>query len=196
MRSHSLGAVSLLLPAFAAGMNAGCADDRVPSASGSPGGPGDTVQPPEVPAALAVPDGHVAFLKGAATGTQIYVCQAKMDMPGAYEWTFKAPDAVLVDDKGVMIATHYAGPTWESTDGSKVVGTLKERADSPDPDAIPWLLLGAKSTGGSGVFSKVTFIQRVNTAGGKAPDSGCDMTTESMESAIPYTADYYFYKAK
>jgi len=190
MRSHSLGAASFPLLAFAAGMHAGCADDGVSSA------PGDTVQPPEVPAVLAVPAGNVAFLKGAATGTQIYVCQAKMDMPGAYEWVLKAPAAVLVDDKGVTVATHYAGPTWESPDGSKVVGVPKERADSPDPDAIPWVLLEAKSTEGSGVFSKVTFIQRVNTTGGKAPASGCDMATESMESAVPYTADYYFYKAR
>lgn len=73
---------------------------------------------------------------------------------------------------------------------------LKERADSPDADAIPWLLLETKSTEGSGVFSQVTFIQRVNTTGGKAPDSGCDMAAVTMESAIPYAADYYFYKAR
>ena len=193
MRFHSLHAASFLLLAFAAGMAAGCADDGDASSSSSPG---TTVQPPEVPAALAVPDGNVAFLKGAATGTQIYVCQAKMDMPDVYEWALKAPDAVLVDDKGATVATHYAGPTWESPDGSKVVGMLRERADSPDPDAIPWLLLEMKSTEGSGVFSQVTFIHRVNTAGGEAPDSGCDMAAESMESAVPYTADYYFYKAR
>lgn len=193
MRSHSLCAVSFLPLTVAAGMSAGCADKGDSSSSG---GPGATVQPPEVPAALAVPEGNVAFLKGAATGTQIYVCRAKMDMPGAYEWAFKAPDATLVDDKGATVAAHYAGPTWESTDGSKVVGVLKASAGSPDPDAIPWLLLETKSTEGSGVFSRVTFIQRVNTEGGKAPDSVCDMTVESMESAIPYTADYYFYRAR
>jgi hypothetical protein len=40
----------------------------------------------------------------------------------------------------------------------------------------------------------VTFIHRVNTAGGKAPSSGCDMGSEGKESPVPYTADYYFYK--
>jgi len=51
------------------------------------------------------------------------------------------------------IGKHYAGPTWESNDGSKVVGEVKARDDGPAPTAIPWLLLSAKSTSGNGAFS-------------------------------------------
>ena len=71
------------------------------------------------------------------------------------------------------IGRHYAGPHWEALDGSKIAGTVKERADAPLADAIPWLLLTAKSVGPEGSFSKVTSIQRVNTVGGVAPTTGC-----------------------
>src|SRR5437899_10113760 len=88
------------------------------------------------------------------------------------------------------------GPHWESTDGSKVLGTVKERADAPVADAIPWLLLAAKSVGSAGAFSKVTSIQRVNTAGGAAPRVGCSQAAAGALARIDYTADYYFFTAK
>jgi len=44
---------------------------------------------------------------------------------------------------------------------------LKEHA--VPGDAVPWLLLDAKSHEGKGVLSDVTYIQRLNTTGGKAP---------------------------
>ena len=78
---------------------------------------------------------------------------------------------------------HYAGPHWESTDGSKILGTVKERANAPTSDAIPWLLLAAKSVGPDGSFSKVTSIQRVNTAGGVAPATGCSQATPGSRRA-------------
>src|SRR2546426_12770848 len=81
----------------------------------------------------------------AAKGVQIYECRAKKDQAGAYEWAFVAPEADLFDERGNKIGRHYAGPHWEAADGSKIVGTVKERADAPSPNAIPWLLLAAKS---------------------------------------------------
>jgi hypothetical protein len=61
--------------------------------------------------------------------------------------------------------------------------------------AVPWLLLQATSTSGSGVFTKVTYVQRLNTNGGKAPATGCDATSVSTETRVPYSGDYYFYTA-
>ena len=87
-------------------------------------------------------------------------------------------------------------PHWESTDGSKILGAVKERADAPAPDAIPWLLLSAKSVGPAGSFSKVTAIQRVNTVGGVAPKAGCTFAEAGTAARINYTADYYFFIAK
>jgi hypothetical protein len=34
----------------------------------------------------------------------------------------------------------------------------------------------------------------VNTSGGNAPVGGCDASTAGTTQAVPYTADYVFYK--
>ena len=131
-----------------------------------------------------------------AKGVQIYECRARTDQPGGYAWAFVAPEAELFDARGNRAGRHYAGPHWEAIDGSKILGTLKERADAPAADAIPWLLLAAKSVGPDGAFSKVTSIQRVNTVGGVAPKAGCSQATAGTSARINYTADYYFFTAK
>jgi hypothetical protein len=131
-----------------------------------------------------------------AKGVQIYECRARKDQVAGYEWVFVAPEADLFDARGNRIGRHYAGPHWESTDGSKILGTVKERADAPVADAIPWLLLAAKSVGSEGSFSKVTSIQRVRTVGGVAPKAGCSQAAVGTPARINYTADYYFFTAK
>jgi uncharacterized protein DUF3455 len=107
-----------------------------------------------------------------------------------------APEAELFDVRGNRIGRHYGGPHWEAADGSKILGTVKERADAPAANAIPWLLLGAKSVGPQGSFSKVTSVQRVNTVGGVAPGTGCSQAAAGTPARVPYTADYYFFTAK
>ena len=131
-----------------------------------------------------------------AKGVQIYECRAQKDRPGEYQWTFVAPEADLFDARGARIGKHYAGPLWESNDGSKIAGTVKERADAPQADAIPWLLLAAKSVGPAGSFVEVTSIQRVNTVGGVAPRDGCSRDTVGATGRVSYSADYYFFTAK
>jgi len=131
-----------------------------------------------------------------AKGVQIYECRVKKDQAGAYEWAFVAPEADLFDTSGRKIGRHYAGPHWESTDGSKVAGTVKESTDAPQADAIPWLLLVTKSVGSQGSFSKITSIQRVNTVGGVAPKTGCSQSTVGTTARIPYAADYYLLTEK
>jgi len=122
-----------------------------------------------------------------AKGVQIYECRAG-------KWVFVAPEAELFDRAGKKIGTHYAGPHWELADGSKLVGAVKQRADAPAAGAIPWLLLGAKSVGSEGAFSKVTSIQRVATVGGVAPAGACSQP--GTQARIAYTADYYFFTSK
>src|SRR5262245_27795180 len=131
-----------------------------------------------------------------AKGVQVYECRAKKDQAGAFEWAFVAPEADLFDARGNKIGRHYAGPHWESADGSKIVGAVKERADAPAAGAIPWLLLGAKSVGPGGSFSRVTSIQRVNTAGGVAPAGGCGAAAVGAPARVSYTADYYFFASR
>ena len=98
-----------------------------------------------------------------------------------------------MDDKGERIGKHYGGPTWEANDGSKVVGEVQQRADAPRPAAIPWLLLKVRSSQGDGTFNNVTYIQRVNTEGGTAPQDGCDAQHNGAEVRVNYKATYYFY---
>lgn len=150
---------------------------------------------PTVPEKLRVPTGNKLVLELHAQGVQLYTCQPKKDDPTQYEWAFKAPDARLSDARGQDAGHHYAGPTWESTDGSKVIGKLEQKVDAPGPGDIPWLLLSAKSNEGAGKFGKVTFIQRISTHAGKAPAGGCDQAHAGQEVRVEYTATYCFYVA-
>lgn len=131
-----------------------------------------------------------------ARGVQIYECRVRKDQAAVYEWTFVAPEAALFDGRGNRIGRHYAGPQWESNDGSKILGTVTERSDAEAADAIPWLLLATKSVGPEGLFSKVTNIQRVNTVGGAAPRAACSQATAGISARVDYTADYYFFIAR
>ena len=134
---------------------------------------------------LQVETGKVAF-HVYAEGVQIYRWNGT-------NWVFVAPDALLFADAegNGLVGTHYAGPTWESVSGSKVVGTVIDRC-TPDASAIPWLLLGAVTSDGPGIFRRVTFIQRVNTTGGLAPTAAGTIVGELAE--VPYTAEYFFYR--
>ncbi|HEY4159698.1 MAG TPA: DUF3455 domain-containing protein [Polyangiaceae bacterium] len=149
--------------------------------------------PPSVPPSIQVAPGLTVLSKAAARGAQIYTCRANATDPKIFEWTLKAPDAELFDDQGQKLGRHYAGPTWEALDGSKVVASLKAKADAPDASAVPWLLLETKSNEGSGVFSKVKSVQRVDTVGGKAPAAGCDAAHDGSEVRVDYRASYYFW---
>jgi hypothetical protein len=148
--------------------------------------------PPDVPAALRPPAGQAVYLETRATGVQIYECSQKPD--SSYEWSFKAPEASLADRAGKAIGKHYAGPTWESTDGSAVVGEVKARDPGPKASAIPWLLLAAKSNRGAGVFADAKSIQRLSTEGGVAPKEPCTEARLREVARVPYTATYYFYR--
>jgi len=149
--------------------------------------------PPSVPAILEVPEGYEVSFHTYATGVQVYKCMETS--PGVFAWVFKEPIAGLYANENYNGETgiHYAGPTWESNSGSKVVGFRLQGA-TVDPDAIPWLLLGVVSSQGPGPLAGTSFIQRVNTAGGKAPTTGANASTLGQEVSIDYTAEYFFYK--
>jgi len=148
-------------------------------------------QPPNVPDAIRARPGEEVALLVHASGSQIYICRAAAD--GKLVWTLKGPDAVLKDQSGNVIGSHFAGPTWKLTDGSEVTGKAAAHADSDDPNSVPWLLVDAVGHAGNGLLTKVTTIQRVNTHGGKPPATGCDDSHRDAETRSSYTADYYFY---
>jgi hypothetical protein len=153
-----------------------------------------SVRPPEVPATLQVPSGQSPFLEARASGVQIYQCVSRPDAPGAFGWVFQAPEATLINHRGRPIGRHYAGPTWELSDGSRVAGEVVAHDPGPDPTAIPWLLLRAKSASGTGRLSDTQSIQRVRTAGGVAPSAPCSAAAERTLVRVPYSASYVFYR--
>src|SRR5262249_20270631 len=108
-------------------------------------------------------------------------------------WVLREPEAELFGDGGRAMGRHYAGPTWESADGSKVVGELARRLPAPHTGAVPWLLVRAVRSEGDGVFGRGTWIQRVDTKGGQAPGGSCDGGPAGASLRVPYGAVYYFY---
>jgi len=150
--------------------------------------------PPPVPTKIQVPAGNKVFLKRHAIGVQIYTCGATAT---GYSWGSSVPRADLYNKHGDLRGTHYAGPTWEDHDGSKVVASRVDGV-TVEPTAIPWLLLKATpSPGTHGKLAATTYIQRVATAGGVAPAAAdCNAATVGTVAEVPYTADYYFWKAK
>jgi len=149
-------------------------------------------QEAEVPEALAVPAGSTALFALEAEGVQIYDCAEDPEEPGTLAWVFREPEATLRNAAGETVGTHYAGPTWEANDGSTVVGEVVERADADEADAIPLLLLEAAENTGAGVFSTVTYVQRLETVGGGAPTEGCAEANEGEELRVDYAATYFF----
>lgn len=137
---------------------------------------------------LRPPPGETLVLKAQASGVQIYTCVAGEN--GERSWTLKAPEADLEDGQGNVIGSHFGGPTWKHRDGSEIMAKPVARVESPDPRAIPWLLLTVTGRSRGGVFSRVTTIQRINTTGGRAPTVPCD---DNAEVRVPYTAEYCFY---
>jgi len=139
---------------------------------------------PEVPTTIAVPEGNKVHFHGFGVGVQIYTWNGS-------SWGSAVPEAVLFNAEGI-VAIHFAGPTWESNSGSRVVGALPPLSVTVDTNAIPWLRLTALNPEGPGIFANTTFIQRVNTTGGKAPST--DGTFVGQVARVPYTADYFFYR--
>jgi Protein of unknown function (DUF3455) len=145
----------------------------------------------EVPAALN-PDQLSIFRVVSAKGAQVYTCTR--NPAGATRWVLRGPDAQLFDPQNKPVGKHYAGPTWEGLDGGKVVGEVKTSLPAPVDNAVPWLLLDAKSHEGSGAFTQAQAVVRMGTTGGTAPNDGCDEPRVGQELRVPYTAIYVFLK--
>jgi Protein of unknown function (DUF3455) len=149
--------------------------------------------PPAIPEALRAPLDEKPFTEARATGMQIYLCTANKEDTQHFDWVYTAPEANLYSPAGAPMGRHYAGPTWQATDGSKVVGEVVARDAGPDPTAVPWLLVHATATSGNGVFSRTSHIQRIFTSGGKPPAGGCHVTEAGHRLQVPYRATYVFY---
>jgi hypothetical protein len=150
--------------------------------------------PQRVPPQLQPPANEQLLLEVHAKGDQIYTCKSEA---AQFTWTLKAPDARLFDQDGKAFGKHFAGPSWEANDGSRVIGKAVANVPSPDPDSIPWLLVTVVGhSGNDGILSRATTIQRLNTKGGKVSAAGCDAAHSGQDTRVPYSADYIFYAPK
>jgi Protein of unknown function (DUF3455) len=180
------------------------------------------VTPPPTPGTIAVPVGNSPYLVGHAFGSQGYTCLPTGI--GATAWSPTArPEATLFTDifkEEFQIITHFqsinedpnatppvplsGNATWQSSLDSSRVWMVKSKgidagtdpASCPHNGSIQCLLLQSvgKANGptGGNLLSKATFIQRLNTNGGAVPTTAC---VAGQTQLVPYTADYYFFKA-
>jgi len=101
----------------------------------------------------------------------------------------------------------FGNATWQSSfDTSRVWAQVLNNASipagshssCPNNNSIPCLLLTAVGsqpgpTGGN-ILTKTTFVQRLNTKGGLAPETGCFGAPDvGNQVLVPYSADYIFY---
>lgn len=147
---------------------------------------------------------------GHATGTQNYICAAAA---AGFTWLPIGPQATLFDEGVQQILTHFQSTnpsladvihaTWQhSRDTSRVWAAKVAGSSDPAyvlPDAIEWLLLEVTGVSagpaGGGCLVPTTFIQRVNTVGGKEPPIPCTESIRNKRMLVPYEADYYFYQS-
>jgi len=154
-----------------------------------------------VPATVQVSKSSKLILHAYAKGVQVYVCQQDTKDTARYVWVFKQPRATLYADSTyhTVIGKHYFNaannPTWETSDGAKVSGTKVQQANATDSNAIPWLLLKTTTPDATGMFKSTAFIQRLFTAGGKAP-ANADKSQLGKTVEVSYTAEYLFYSEK
>jgi hypothetical protein len=143
----------------------------------------------QLPAAIQVDETQFKVVASfVGIGKQVYDCNS------GGMFTFREPVAGLLS-RGVQAAIHGKGPFWASFDGSHVDGSGAVPAASPDPSKnIPWLrLVGTSTPNTTGVFSNVTFIQRIDTRGGVTPAGPC---IAPKTVAVDYTANYVFWARK
>jgi len=172
---------------------------------------------PPVPTNLQVPVGNSVYRVGHATGTQDYVClpcpaTSPTCTASGFIWTFFGPQATLFDDDDEQIITHFLSPnpdeggtpraTWQDSRDTSAVWAFAPSANQfVVLGAIPWLRLqvvGTQSgpTGGDRLTA-TTFIQRLETAGGITPTTGCSAAAAVGKTAlVSYEADYFFYRAR
>ena len=148
-----------------------------------------------LPDAVKVQAGQRVFMETVAAGDISYLCSAKKDMAGQFEWVFAGPDAGLKDRSGKVVGRYYGPPaTWEALDGSKVTAT--QLAVAPNGTGnIPLQLVKANPAMGMGAMQGVSYIQRVKTMGGVAPQAACAASTVNQKQVVKYTADYIFWRA-
>lgn len=168
---------------------AGCATTPLPPPSDA--GPAG-VQAPSLGwfSSIKPPEGQQPVLKLAARGVQIFRCEPREG--GGHGWSFRLPEAELLDERGTVVARHGANFSFEHTDGSRLLGTILGSDAAPRDDALRWLLMSTRSFG-DGALAGISYVQRVNTSGGMPP-SRCEAKQANQLLRVDFSADFIFYR--
>ena len=148
-----------------------------------------------IPDRIKVPEGHHLLFKAYARGVQVYAC------PGVQP---PAPFAILLKNDRAgedLVGIHYLegnAPVWQALDGSKCLGVIDSAREllSPDLESIVWWLIPTRSGGSAGVLSRVTFVQRLFTQGGRIQAEPGMMKAEDNPLLVEFSAQYFFYAAE
>lgn len=124
---------------------------------------------------------------------------------------FFSPNPIEHNTNPALFAVGPIRATWQhSKDSSTVWGQVKTGLGGvPDsstdprfvaPNSVAWLKLtvvgSQNGPDGGDTLTDTKFIQRLNTAGGVAPSTGCSSLEDVGHLAfVPYTADYFFYRS-
>lgn len=203
-KTNCIGRTALLTVAISALIIASCQKGR--NAAGTDnisteGAVSATARPiGDLSERLKVPEGNKLVGDAFAKGVQIYQVQRSATDPNVFFWINIAPLATLYNkpDFTSQVALHFAGPSWEFTKGpNKGERVVAKRVDgiTVDDTAVQWLLLKTDDSL-SNAENKITYVQRLFTAGGLAPTSVADEAHLGQLDSIPYTARYFFYEAK
>jgi len=130
--------------------------------------------------------GRTALLSVQAVGVQIYDCRA--DEAGHMTWKFREPLAILTTN-GQTVGRHFAGPSWQLNDGSVMVGKVVAQKPGATVKDISLLQLDVAGREGTGLLSRVTSVERLETHGGAFAGECQQAGTLHVE---PYSAQYVF----
>ena len=167
-----------------------------PTAPGAPQPALPAPTPPTPPSLgffshIKTPDNVQPALRLQGRGVQVFRCEARGT---GYSWVYRLPEADLFDAAGKAVIRHGANFSFEHADSSRLLGTVIDFDEAPDPNNLRWLLLSTRSFG-EGILTGVTYVQRVNTIGGMPP-SRCDPGQQNRLLRVDFSADFVFYKPR
>lgn len=140
---------------------------------------------------IKAPDTVEPVLRLQARGVQVFRCEPR---GAGYSWVFRLPEADLADASGKAVIRHGANFSFEHVDGSRLLGSVVDFDESPDPNSLRWLLFSTRSFN-QGVLTGVTYVQRVNTNGGMPP-ARCEASQQNRLLRVDFSADFVFYKPR